>query len=169
MMVLLPPEAGEVEERASLVKRSEMDFSWRRGGRMMWTSGSGHLGSWIEVTTEAARTWTGMDWVIVVSRSWGGRRKSGSGGRLDSVNESWADDLLAGVPAVVVVVVGMGGRREEVKVLVMMVRTRRGVLSCLVRRMEAEEPVRAERRARERRLRGTCRLMAFRGEADWMV
>lgn len=60
-----------VGERASLVKRSEMAFSWRRGGSMMWTSGWGHWGSWMESTVEAARTMTGMSCVIVVSRSWG--------------------------------------------------------------------------------------------------
>jgi hypothetical protein len=36
---------------------------------MMCTSGSGHRGSWIDVTTDAARTCTGIDWVMVVSRS----------------------------------------------------------------------------------------------------
>lgn len=55
------------------------------------------------------------------------------------------------------------------KLLVMMVRTRRGILSCLVRRIEADEPVRAERRARDKRLNGTCKLIAFLAEADWMV
>jgi hypothetical protein len=64
--------------------------------------------------------------------------------------------------------VGMGGMRED-KLLVVMVRTRRGMLSCLVRRMEAEDPERAERRARESRASGTCKLIAFRAEADWIV
>ncbi len=63
------PLPKDEEGRASLVKRSEIDFSWRRGGRMMCTSGSGHRGSWIDVTTDAARTCTGIDWVMVVSRS----------------------------------------------------------------------------------------------------
>jgi hypothetical protein len=62
----------------------------------------------------------------------------------------------------------MGGMRED-KLLVVMVRTRRGILSCLVKRIEAEDPVRAERRARESRPSGTCKLMAFRAEADWIV
>ena len=48
----------------------------------------------------------------------------------------------------------MGGARVD-RVLVMIVRERRGMLSFLVRRMEAEEPLRADRRARERRARGT--------------
>lgn len=62
----------------------------------------------------------------------------------------------------------MGGARVD-RVLVMMVRERRGMLSFLVRRMEAEEPLRADRRARERRARGTWRLIALPGVADWMI
>lgn len=62
----------------------------------------------------------------------------------------------------------VGGTRVE-KLLVMMVRTRRGMLSCFVRRIEAEEPVRAERRARDKRFSGTCKLIAFFAEADWIV
>lgn len=123
---------------------------------MICTSGSGHRGSWIDVTTDVARTCTGMDWVMVVSRSCG--KKPGS--------ENEASALAsAGKGACSVVI---GGTRDD-KLLVMMVRTRRGTLSCLVRRMEAEEPVRAERRARDSRLSGTCKLMAFLAEADWMV
>ncbi len=58
-----------VDESASLVKRSEIDFSCDRGGSMMCTSGSRQRGSWIEETVAAGRTITGMDCVIVVSRS----------------------------------------------------------------------------------------------------
>ena len=95
-----------------------------------------------------------MDWVMVVSRS--------CGKKLDSVND---DSASAGSGDCSVVICGT---RVD-KLLVMMVRTRRGILSCLVRRMEAEKPVRAERRARDRRLSGTCKLIAFFAEADWMV
>lgn len=98
---------------------------------------------------------------MVVSRSCGKKP-----GRLSSVTESSAASFASagyGERSVVI-----GGTREE-KLLVMIVRTRRGMLSCLVRRMEAEEPVRADRRARERRARGTCKLMAFFAEADWIV
>ena len=57
-------------ERASLVKRSEMDFSCRRGGSRICTSGSRAVGSWIISTADAANTTTGIDCVMVVSRSW---------------------------------------------------------------------------------------------------
>lgn len=80
----------------------------------------------------------------------------------DSANE---DSPSAGKEDCSVVICGT----RVAKLLVMMVRTRRGMLSCLVRRIEAEEPVRAERRARDRRVSGTCKLMAFLTEADWMV
>ena len=42
--VVLEVDEDEAE-RAILVKRSEMDFSRWRGGRIMWTSGSGQRGS----------------------------------------------------------------------------------------------------------------------------
>lgn len=91
---------------------------------------------------------------MVVSRSWGKKP--------DSANE---DSPSAGKGDWSVVIFGT---RVD-KLLVMMVRTRSGMLSCLVRRIEAEEPVRAERRARDRRFSGTCKLIAFFAEADWMV
>lgn len=59
----------------------------------------------------------------------------------------------------------IGGARED-SVLVMMVRDKSGMLSFFVRRIEADDPLRAERSARERRARGTCRLMALLGAAD---
>lgn len=59
----------------------------------------------------------------------------------------------------------IGGARED-RVLVMMVRDRSGILSFFVRRIEAEDPLRAERRARERRARGTWRLIALLRAAD---
>ena len=57
-----PPVVDDLlmADNPSLVKRSEMDFSWRRLGRRMWTSGSGHLGSWIPSTEAAEITRTGI-------------------------------------------------------------------------------------------------------------
>ena len=49
------------------------------------------------------------------------------------------------------------------------VRERRGMLSFLVRRREAVEAVRAERRARLRWVRETWRLMVLFGVADWIT
>ncbi len=64
------PRAAEVDvDRASLVKRSEIALSWRRGGSIMWTSGCGHCGSCIDSTAAAASTMMGISCVIVVSRS----------------------------------------------------------------------------------------------------
>lgn len=122
------------------------------------------------VTTDEARTCTGIDWVMVVSpRSSGGKLLV----ELVMNDVSLFALLLAstsrefcGPLVVVVVVVVIGAETRDEKRLVVMVRTRRGILSCLVRRIEADEPVRAERRARVRRTSGTWRLMAFRAEAD---
>lgn len=68
-----------VAGRASRVKRSEMDLSCERGGSRICTSGSRQRGSWILATEAGARTVTGMDWVIVVSRSWLGKVVAGPG------------------------------------------------------------------------------------------
>lgn len=68
----------------------------------------------------------------------------------------------------VVVVMDVGGR-EEVRLLVMMVRESRGMSSFFVKRMEAEEAERAERRARWRGARGMRRFMVLFSTADWMV
>ena len=51
----------------------------------------------------------------------------------------------------------------------MMVRESKGISSFLVRRMDAEEADRAERRARWRAASGTRRLMVLFSMADWMV
>ena len=152
-------EDDEAVVRASLVKRSEMDLSCKRGGSMMWTSGSRQRGSWIRATVEAARTCTGMDCVIVVSRSWE-RRPESADESPPAFESAWREKLASSVVT--------GGTREK-SVLVMMVRERRGTLSFFVRRIEAEEPPRAERRARASSARGTWRLMALFGVADWMV
>jgi len=65
----------------------------------------------------------------------------------------------------VVVVMEVGGR-EEVRLLVMMVRERRGILSFFVSRMDAEDALAAERRARRRGARGIRRLMVLLSLAD---
>ena len=49
------------------------------------------------------------------------------------------------------------------------VRESRGRLSFFVRRMEAEDAERADRRARWREARGTRRLIVLFSAADWMV
>lgn len=59
----------------------------------------------------------------------------------------------------------MGGAREA-SVLVVMVRESKGWFPSLVRRREALDAVRAERRARYRWARGTRRLMVLLGAAD---
>ena len=65
-------------------------------------------------------------------------------------------------------VVMMAGAREE-RVFVVIVRERRGTLSFLVRRREAEKAVKAERSARCRCARGQRRFMALLAAADWIV
>lgn len=59
--------------------------------------------------------------------------------------------------------------REELKLLVMIVRESSGMLSFLVKRMEAEEAARAERRARWSGARGMRRFIVLFSTADWMV
>ena len=66
------------------------------------------------------------------------------------------------------VVIDVEGREEE-RLLVMMVREISGMLSFLVKRIEAEEAVRADRRARWRGARGMRRFMVLFSTADWMV
>lgn len=151
-------------ERASLVKRSDMALSWRSDGSMMWTSGWGHWGSWIDATVAAARTMTGISCSIVVSRSCG--KNPGFGSPKESLlllASSTGKGALSGFK--VVVVMDVGGR-EELKLLVMIVRMSSGTLSFFVKRMEAEEAVRAERRARWRGARGIRRLMVLFSTAD---
>ena len=153
--------------RASLVKRSDMALSWSRDGSMMWTSGWGHWGSCILATVSAARTMTGMSCVMVVSRSCG--KKPGSRSpkeRLLAFASSKSKAALSGPR--VVVVMDVGGL-EEVRLLVMIVRESSGMLSFFVRRIEAEEALRAERRARWRGARGMRRFMVLFSTADWIV
>lgn len=61
------------------------------------------------------------------------------------------------------------GGRAEVRLLVIIVRERSGMLSFFVRRIEAEDAVVAERRARVSVARGMRRLMVFFSTADWIV
>lgn len=159
-----------VSGRASRVKRSEMDFSCRRGGRMICTSGSRQRGSWILATEAGARTVTGMDCVIVVSLS---RPNVGGAGPSAKETESSFRSPLGPLPgsegrgggSMDVVV----GGRKDVRVLVRIVSERRGMLSFFVRRIEAPEAVRAERRARLRWARETWRFMVLLGVADWIM
>ena len=149
---------------ANLVKRSDMAFSWRSEGRMMWTSGWGHCGSWMLATVAAARTITGMSCVMVVSRSWG--KKVGFASPKESVLVS-ALSLGKGAFSGFAVVVAMEfWGRAELRLLVTMVRESKGMLSFLVKRMEAEEALRADRRARWRGARGIRRLMVLFSMAD---
>lgn len=67
-----------------------------------------------------------------------------------------------------VVVMEVGGR-EEGRVLVVIVRERRGMLSFFVRRIEDAEALVAERRARVSDARGIRRLMVLFSLADWIV
>lgn len=68
----------------------------------------------------------------------------------------------------VVAVMEIGGR-EDVRLLVMIVRESRGTLSFFVRRMDAEDALRAERRARRRGASGMRRFMVLFSTADWIV
>lgn len=86
-------EVVEEEGRAKRVKRSEMDFSCCNGGRRICTSGSRQRGSWMLATEAGARTVTGMDWEIVVSRSEEGK----------------------GVVVVLLVVIGAGPSAKEME------------------------------------------------------
>lgn len=65
----------------------------------------------------------------------------------------------------VVVVIGWGPRLAA-KLLVMIVRESRGISSFFVRRMDAEEADRAERKARWRAESGTRRFMVLFSAAD---
>ena len=149
---------------ASLVKRSDMALSWRREGRMMWTSGWGHWGSWMLATVAAARTMTGMSCVMVVSRSRGKKLgfASPKASLVMSALSSGKGSFSGFRVVVAMVVVG----REEARLLVTMVRESNGILSFFVKRIEAEEALRADRRARWRGARGMRRLMVLFSMAD---
>ena len=118
-------------------------------------------------TVAAARTMTGKSCVIVVSRSCG--KKPGFGSPKESLllwASSTGKGAFSGSRLVVVMDVEA---REEARLLVMIVRESRGILSFFVKRMEAEEAVRADRRARWRGARGMRRFIVLFSTADWMV
>ena len=102
--------------------------------------------------------------MMVVSRSW--EKKPGiSGPPKDSSALETDGKGASSTGRIVFVCWG----REDVRMLVTIVRERRGMSSFFVRRREAEEAVRAERRARWRGARGTRRLMVLLAMADWMT
>ena len=105
--------------------------------------------------------------MIVVSRSCG--KKPGfelpNESLLPSVSSA-GKGAFSGSRLVVVIDVEA---REEARLLVMIVRESRGMLSFFVKRMEAEAAVRADRRARWRGARGMRRLIVLFSTADWMV
>ena len=57
----------------------------------------------------------------------------------------------------------------EGRLLLMIVRESKGMLSFFVRRIEADDAVRAERRARWSGARGIRRFIVLFSTADWMV
>ena len=110
---------------------------------------------------------TGMSCVMVVSRSRG--KKLGFASPKESLLVS-AFSLGKGAFSGFTVVVAMDvGGREEGRLLVTMVRESKGMLSFFVKRMEAEEALRADRRARWRDARGIRRLMVLFSTADCIV
>lgn len=118
-------------------------------------------------TVAGARTMTGKSCVTVVSRSCG--MKPGFGSPENSLllwAPSTGKGAFSGSRLVVVMDVDA---REEPRLLVMIVRESRGILSFFVKRMEAEEAVRADRRARWRGARGMRRFIVLFSTADWMV
>ena len=109
---------------------------------------------------------TGMSWVMVVSRSWGNKPAALGSPKESFTLESSGKGELSGFS--VVAVMEIGGR-EDVRLLVMIVRESRGTLSFFVRRMDAEDALRAERRARRRGASGMRRFMVLFSAADWIV
>lgn len=80
--------------------------------------------------------------------------------------KSSGNGALSGLSVVVVIEVV---EREAVMLFVMIVSESRGTLSFLVRRIEAEDALTAERRARRRGASGMRRLIVLFSTADWMV
>jgi hypothetical protein len=141
---------------ASLLKRSEIAFSWMREGRTIYASGSLTFGSWIPSTLSACKTRTGISCVTIASLSRPASRFS-SWNAL-SPNGSWFAPFrnpFALLPLLMV--------------FVMIVRERTGAPSFLVRRMDADDALIADLRARLRGGRGSSRLIVLFGAADWMV
>ena len=132
----------------------------------MWTSGCGHTGSCIDATVAGASTTTGMSCVIVVSRSWG-KNPAALGSPKESLAlRSSGKGAFSGLRFVVVI--EFAGRME-VRLLVIIVKERRGTFSFLVSRIEVEVAFRAERRARLRASSGIRRLIVLFSAADWIV
>ena len=129
----------------------------------MCTSGCGHTGSCIDATVAGASTMTGMSCVIVVSRSCG-KAPAALGLPKDSLAlRSSGKGVFSELRFVVII--GFGGLME-VRLLVIIVKERRGTLSFLVNRIEAEVALRAERRARLRGSNGIRRLIVLFSAAD---
>ena len=164
-LLLLEVEVLE-EERASLVKRSEIDFMCCSGGRRMWTSGSGPTGSWRWETEAVERTTTGIDCVIVVSRSWvmdvpvpapapppaavEGNGSGASGRKERSLSPLSRLAEVEGGSLLLLVLVFVGRAVTDVRLEVMIVRASMGASSFFVRRISALVAPKAERRARWR-------------------
>lgn len=70
-VVVVMVEGVLVSMVASFVNRSDILFSCSRLGRIIWTSGSRHVGSWSPSTADSCRTFTGTSCDITVSRSLG--------------------------------------------------------------------------------------------------
>ena len=102
--------------------------------------------------------------MMVVSRSWEINPGNPGPSKDSSALKSEGKGAFP-VPKVVVFACGW----EEVRVLVMIVRERRGILSFFVRRIEDEEAVSAERRARWSEARDTRRLIVLFSIADWIT
>ena len=109
---------------------------------------------------------TGMSCVIVVSRSCGNTPAAFGSPKESLALRSSGKGAFSGLR--LVVVIEFAGRMGA-RLLVTIVKERRGTSSFLVSRIEAEVALRAERRARLRGSSGIRRLMVFFSAADWMV
>lgn len=114
-----------------------------------------------------ARTMTGMDCVMVASRSCAVPAPlpvppPSSGYSSWVLPPPWSGSVE--IPLRIV-----ADRACEPSVCTVMVSESTGMLSCFVSRIEADDPLRAERRARWRAASGTWRLMVLAAEADFIV
>ena len=106
---------------------------------------------------------TGMSCVIVVSRSCGKTPAALASPKESLALRSSGNGAFSGLRFVVVI--EFAGRMEA-RLLVIIVKERRGTLSFLVNRIEAEVALSAERRARLRGSSGIRRLMVLFSAAD---
>lgn len=126
----------------------------------MWTSGSRQVGSWMEATDWGARTVTGMDCVMVVSRSWGKGGPAWLGRDMESSLARSTSLVMTGFEAsegsreLLAFSRDTGGRKVA-QVVVRIVRESRGMLSFFVRRIEADVAAKADLRARFKCVRET--------------